>query len=197
MVYLDSHATTPVDDRVLEAMLPWFRQDFGNASSRNHPYGWKAQKAVERAREQVASLIGVRFRDVTFTSGATESNNLAIKGVAAGAPANRRHVVTISTEHRSVLDSCTALQRDNIRVSVVGVKPDGLVDLDQLRATVTDETLLVSAMAGNNEIGVLQPLADFGQIAKAHGASVPLRCGAGCRYPRDRCEGPGDRSRSR
>src|SRR5438045_3289086 len=109
MIYLDSHATTPVDDRVLEAMLPWFREHFGNASSRNHPYGWKAQKAVERAREQVASLIGARFRDCVFTSGATESNNLAIKGVAARAPHDRRHIVTLATEHRSVLDPCIAL----------------------------------------------------------------------------------------
>jgi cysteine desulfurase len=170
MIYLDSHATTPVDPRVLEAMLPFFTERFGNASSRNHPFGWKAAKAVEHAREQVARLIGARFRDVVFTSGATESNNLAIKGIAARAPNNRRHIVTLATEHRAVLDPCRALERRGIRVTCLGVAHDGLVDLDAVRSAVTDETLLVSVMAGNNEIGVLQPLAEISRIAKAHGA---------------------------
>jgi cysteine desulfurase len=116
-IYLDSHATTPVDPRVLDAMLPFFTEHFGNASSRNHPFGWKAGKAVEQAREQVGSLIGARFRDVVFTSGATESNNLAIKGAARRAPLTRRHVVTVCTEHRAVLDSCRALERDGFRVT--------------------------------------------------------------------------------
>ena len=169
MIYLDSHATTPVDPRVLERMLPFFTEHFGNASSKNHPFGWKAAKAVEHAREQVADLIGGRFRDVVFTSGATESNNLAIKGLAARAPNNRRHIVTLATEHRAVLDPCRAVERQGIRVTCLGVAPDGLVDLDAVRAAVTDETLLVSVMAGNNEIGVLQPLAEISRIAKAHG----------------------------
>jgi cysteine desulfurase len=170
MIYLDSHATTPVDPRVLDVMLPFFREQFGNASSRNHPFGWKAAKAVEHAREQVADLIGARFREIVFTSGATESNNLAIKGAAARAPEGRRHVVTLATEHRAVLDPCLALEREGFRVTVLGVKPDGLVDLDELSSAVTEDTLLVTVMAGNNEIGVLQPLDEISRIAKRRGA---------------------------
>jgi cysteine desulfurase len=170
MIYLDAHATTPVDPRVLEAMLPFFTEHFGNASSKNHPFGWTAAKAVERAREQVGDLIGARFRDVVFTSGATEANNLAIKGVAARAPSNRRHIVTVATEHRAVLDPCLPLERDGFRVSRLAVDREGLLDLDALGSTVTDDTLLVSVMAGNNEIGVLQPLAEVSRIAKEHGA---------------------------
>src|SRR5689334_14525536 len=167
---MDSHATTPVDPRVLESMLPFFSEDFGNASSRNHPFGWKAAKAVETAREQVAGLIGARFRDVVFTSGATESNNLAIKGAAAAAPQTRRHVVTVATEHRAVLDPCRRLEREGFGVTYLPVRSDGLIDLEELDAAVTERTLLVSVMAANNEIGVLQPLADIGRIAKARGA---------------------------
>jgi cysteine desulfurase len=155
---------------VLDAMLPFFTEHFGNASSRNHPFGWAANRAVENAREQVASLIGVRFRDIVFTSGATESNNLAIKGVAARAPATRRHVVTISTEHRAVLDPCRALQRDGFRVTYLEVDRGGQIDLNQLASAVDDETLLVSAMSANNEIGVLHPLAEIASIAHEHGA---------------------------
>ena len=169
-IYLDSHATTPVDPRVLEAMLPFFTEHFGNASSRNHPFGWKAGKAVEQAREQVGALIGARFRDVVFTSGATESNNLAIKGLAARAPSSRRHVVTIATEHRAVLDPCRTLERDGFRVTYLGVDREGRVDLDRLRNAVTDDTLLVSAMSANNEIGVLHPLREIAAIAHAKGA---------------------------
>jgi cysteine desulfurase len=169
-IYLDSHATTPVDPRVLEAMLPFFAGHFGNASSRNHPFGWKAAKAVDQAREQVALLIGARLREVVFTSGATESNNLAIKGIARRAPAGRRHIVTISTEHRAVLDPCRALERDGFRVTYLDVDVEGKVDLDRLRDAVRDETLLVSVMSANNEIGVLHPLADIAKIAHARGA---------------------------
>jgi cysteine desulfurase len=175
-IYLDAHATTPMDPRVLDAMLPFFVEHYGNASSRNHPFGWKAAKAVEHAREQVAGLIGARFRDVIFTSGATESNNLAIKGVAARAPHDRRHLVTLATEHRAVLDPCLALEHKGFRVTVLGVKPDGLVDLDELAAAVTSDTLLVSVMSANNEIGVLQPLHEISKIAKARGAL--LHCDA-------------------
>ena len=169
-IYLDAHATTPVDPRVLDAMLPFFAEQFGNAASRNHPFGWAANKAVEQAREQVGSLIGARFRNVIFTSGANESNNLAIKGLAARAPAARRHVVTIATEHRAVLDSCRALERRGVRVTYLRVDREGRIDLDQLRAAVTPETLLVSAMSANNEIGVLHPLAEIAGIAHAQGA---------------------------
>ena len=175
-IYLDSHATTPVDPRVLEMMLPFFTEHFGNAASRNHPFGWKANKAVEQAREQVGGLIGARFRDVVFTSGATESNNLAIKGLAARAPAGRRRIVTISTEHRAVLDPCRALERHGFRVTYLGVDREGRIDLDELRGAVTDETLLVSAMSANNEIGLLHPLAEIAQIA--HRQSALFHCDA-------------------
>ncbi len=169
-IYLDSHATTPVDPRVLEAMLPFFTEHFGNASSRNHPFGWKAGKAVEQAREQVAAFIGARFRDVVFTSGATESNNLAIKGVAASAPPGRRHLVTICTEHRAVLDPCRALEGRGFRVTYVAVDGEGVLDLNRVRDAVTDDTLLVSAMSANNEIGVMHPLADLARLAHERGA---------------------------
>jgi cysteine desulfurase len=169
-IYLDSHATTPVDPRVLDVMLPFFGEHFGNASSRNHPYGWKAAKAVEHAREQVAALIGGRFRDVVFTSGATEANNLAIKGAAAHAARDRRRVVTVATEHRAVLDPCRALERDGIDVKILGVNGDGLVNLEELEGEVNDRTFLVTVMAGNNEIGVLQPLEEISRIARSHGA---------------------------
>ena len=170
-IYLDSHATTPVDPRVLETMLPFFTEHFGNASSRNHPFGWKAGKAVEQAREQVGKLIGARFRDVVFTSGATESNNLAIKGLAARAPESRRHIVTIATEHRAVLDPCRALEHRGFRVTYLEVDDEGRLDLGRLRDAVHDDTLLVTAMSANNEIGVLHPLAEIAEIAHAQGAT--------------------------
>jgi cysteine desulfurase len=169
-IYLDSHATTPVDPRVLEAMLPYFTEQFGNASSRNHPFGWTAGKAVEQARDEVASLIGARHREVVFTSGATESNNLAIKGVAAAARGSRRHLVTISTEHRAVLDPYRTLERTGLPVTYLEVNREGAIDLDQLRHVVTDQTLLVSVMSANNEIGVLHPLAEIAAIAHERGA---------------------------
>ena len=169
-IYLDAHATTPVDPRVLDAMLPFFAEHFGNAASRNHPFGWKANKAVERAREQVAALIGARFRDVVFTSGATESNNLAIKGLASRAPASRRHIVTIATEHRAVLDPCRTVASAGFRITYLGVDREGRIDLAELRDAVTADTLLVSAMSANNEIGVLHPLREISDIAHANGA---------------------------
>ena len=169
MIYLDSHATTPVDPRVLDAMLPFFTEQFGNASSRNHPLGWKAGKAVEQAREQVAALIGARLRDIVFTSGATESNNLAIKGVAARAPLHRRHIVTVSTEHRAVLDPCRRLERDGFRVTALDVGADGGLDLQRLSDAMADDTLLVSVMSGNNEIGVLHPLPEIAKLARQRG----------------------------
>jgi cysteine desulfurase len=175
-IYLDSHATTPVDPRVVEAMLPFFTEHFGNASSRNHPFGWKAGKAVEQAREQVGSLIGARFRDIVFTSGATESNNLAIKGAARRAPRTRRHIVTICTEHRAVLDPCRTLERDGFRMTYLGVDREGRIDLERLREAVASDTLLVSAMSANNEIGVMHPLGEIAAIAHAHGAL--LHCDA-------------------
>jgi cysteine desulfurase len=169
-VYLDYHATTPVDPQVLEAMLPYFTERFGNAASRQHAFGWEAQEAVERARRQVAALINASANEIVFTSGASESNNLAIKGVACALRDRGRHVITVATEHKSVLDSCSRLERDGWTVARVPVDPDGIVDLDALRAAMTDRTTLVSVMAANNEIGVLQPLPEIAAVVHERGA---------------------------
>ena len=167
LIYLDHQATTPVDPRVLEAMLPWFKERFGNAASKSHAYGWEAEEAVEAARAQVAALIGASPEEIVFTSGATESNNLALKGAAEAHPG--RHLVTVATEHRSVLDSASALERKGWRVTRLPVGPDGIVDLDEVRDSLTGDTALLSVMAANNEIGVLQPLKDIGGIVKERG----------------------------
>jgi cysteine desulfurase len=169
-VYLDYHATTPVDPRVLEAMLPYFTEEFGNPASRQHAFGWHADEAVSRARGEVASLIGATAAELVFTSGATESNNLAIKGAASACRERGNHVITVATEHKSVLDSFKRLEREGWRVTWLGVDRDGFIRLDELKAAVTDQTVLVSVMAANNEIGVLQPLAEIGAIAGAAGA---------------------------
>ena len=165
--YLDYHATTPVDPRALEAMLPYFTERFGNAASKQHAYGWEAQKAVDAAREQVASLIGASSNEICFTSGATESNNLAIKGTAHSLPG--RHLISVVTEHKSVLDSFKRLEDDGWTVTWLGVDREGFINLDELRAAITPETALVSIMAANNEIGTVQPLADIGAITSERG----------------------------
>jgi cysteine desulfurase len=176
VIYLDHHATTPVDTRVLEAMLPFFTGKFGNASSRQHQFGWNAADAVERARKQIAQLIGAGSKEIVFTSGATEANNLAIKGIARAAEgaedfkAERDHIVTVATEHKAVLDPIASLGRHGWRVTVLPVKGDGLIDLAQLDAAITDRTALVSVMAANNEIGVLQPIKEAAALAHAKGA---------------------------
>ena len=169
-VYLDYHATTPVDPRVLETMLPYFTARFGNPASRQHAYGWEADQAVDTARAQVAALIGAAAREVVFTSGAPESNNLAIKGTAIARRDRGRHIITVATEHKSVLDSCKCLERDGWRVTRLGVGCDGFIRLDELDAALTDETVLVSVMAANNEIGVLQPLAEIAPVVHRRGA---------------------------
>ena len=171
-VYLDYHATTPVDRRVVEAMLPFFTETFGNPASSSHAWGWKAQEVVEGARREVAALIGATPREVIFTSGATESNNFAIYGVAQRAPAARRHVVVSAIEHKAVLESANRLSATGWRVSVAPVHPDGRLDLDVLERLVTAETALVSVMAANNEIGVLQSMPEIAAIAHRHGALV-------------------------
>jgi len=177
MIYLDHHATTPVDARVLEAMLPFFSEKFGNASSKQHQFGWDAADAVERARKQVAALIGAGSKDIVFTSGATEANNLAIKGVAKaaadgadGSEARRDHLVTVVTEHQAVLDPIASLKKQGWRVTVMAVNGDGLIDLHELEQAITDRTALVSVMTANNEIGVLQPIKDAAALAHAKGA---------------------------
>jgi cysteine desulfurase len=169
-VYLDFHATTPVDARVLEAMLPYFSERFGNPASRQHAYGWEAQKAVDTARSQVAALIGASPLEIVFTSGASESNNLAIKGAVHARRSRGDHIITAATEHKSVLDSCACLEREGCRVTPLGVDSQGFINLDELRAAVTSRTILVSVMAANNEIGVLQPLAEIAAIAHQQGA---------------------------
>jgi cysteine desulfurase len=169
-VYLDYHATTPVDPRVLEAMLPYFTEVFGNPASSSHQWGWKAQEAVEEARRRVAALLGGTAREITFTSGATESNNFAIKGVAASAPPGRRHMVCSAIEHKSVLEGCRSLETQGWTCTVVPVNRDGRLDLNVLADAVTDATALVSVMAANNEVGVLQPMAEIAAIAHAKGA---------------------------
>ncbi|MBM3820914.1 MAG: IscS subfamily cysteine desulfurase [Acidimicrobiia bacterium] len=168
-IYMDYHATTPVDPRVLEAMLPYFTQDFGNAASRNHAFGWAAEEAVEEARQHVAALIGANVKEVIFTSGATESNNLAIKGVAEMYREKGTHLITCVTEHKAVIDTCKKLEKQGARVTYLPVQKDGRISLDDLRAAITDKTILITIMTANNEIGVLQPVAEIGAIAKEKG----------------------------
>jgi cysteine desulfurase len=168
-IYMDYQATTPCDPRVVEAMLPYFTEKFGNPHSRSHGFGWEAEKAVETARGQVAALIGADEREVIFTSGATESNNLALKGVVAFYRDRRDHIIVPKTEHKCVLDSARHLEEDGIRVTYLDVRKDGLVDLDVLAAAMTDRTLMVSVMAVNNEIGVIQPLAEIGRLCRERG----------------------------
>src|SRR5215470_2694008 len=168
-IYLDNHATTPVDPRVLDAMMPYFTNAFGNAASRNHSFGWTAEKAVDNARKQIADLIGATEKEIVFTSGATESNNLAIKGVAQMYAEKGNHIITAATEHKAVLDTCKHLEKEGARVTYLPVQTNGLVDLDQLKAAITDKTVLISIMYANNEIGVLQPVAEIGKIAKERG----------------------------
>jgi len=168
-IYFDNHATTAVDPRVLEAMLPYFSDNFGNAASRNHAYGWVAEDAVEKARKQIASLIGANSKEIVFTSGATESNNLAIKGVAEMYAEKGNHIITAATEHKAVLDTCKHLEKKGCRVTYLPLKGDGLVDLDMLRDAITEKTILISIMYANNEIGVIQPIKEIGKIAKERG----------------------------
>ena len=170
MIYLDYQATTPVDPAVLAAMLPYFTEQFGNAASRQHRLGWTANEAVEGARASVARLIGANAKEIVFTSGATEANNLALKGLAEVRTAERDHVVTVVTEHKSVLDTCKRLESLGCRTTVLAVNRDGKLDLDALGASVTGKTLAVSVMAANNEIGVLAPLKQIAGIAHANGA---------------------------
>jgi len=168
-LYLDYHATTPVDPRVLEAMLPYFTDRFGNAASRSHRFGWDADAAVERARQQTASLIGASGNEIVFTSGATESNNLAIKGVLHAHAAGPRHIITTAVEHKSVLDTCQGLANDGCRVTCLGVDRNGRVDPEAVRAAIADDTVLVSVMAANNEVGAIQPLEEIGAITRERG----------------------------
>ncbi len=169
-IYMDNHATTPVDPRVLEAMMPYFTTIFGNAASRNHSFGWQAEEAVEKARKQVADLVGATAKEIVFTSGATESDNLALKGIAEMYAEKGNHIITAATEHKAILDTCKRLEKHGIRVTYLPVQTDGLIDLNMLQEAITDKTILVSIMYANNEIGVIQPVAEIGKICHAKGA---------------------------
>jgi len=168
-IYMDNHATTPMDPRVFEAIRPYFVEVFGNAASRNHSFGWQAEEAVEKARKQIAELIGANSKEIVFTSGATESNNLALKGVAEMYAEKGNHIITAATEHKAILDTCKRLEKNGARVTYLPVQQDGLIDLDMLREAITDKTILISIMYANNEIGVVQPVAEIGKIAKEKG----------------------------
>ncbi|MEY4455846.1 MAG: hypothetical protein RLY15_110 [Bacteroidota bacterium] len=171
-IYLDHNATTPMDPRVLEAMIPYFTENFGNAASRNHSFGWHAEEAVDYAREQVAKLVNADPKEIIFTSGATEGDNLAIKGVYEMYASKGNHIITCTTEHKAVLDTCKHLEKLGAEVTYLDVQPDGLIDLKQVEAAMRPTTILVAIMYANNEIGVIQPIKEISAIAKKHGALV-------------------------
>jgi cysteine desulfurase len=168
-IYMDYQATTPMDKRVLEAMMPYFMEKFGNAASRNHSYGWEAEDAVEQARELLAKAVGADGRELIFTSGATESNNIVLKGIAEMYASKGDHIITVKTEHPSILDTAAHLERLGKKVTYLPVQKNGIIDLDELRRAITDKTILISIMMVNNEIGVIQPMAEIGKIAREHG----------------------------
>lgn len=168
-IYLDNNATTPCDPRVVDAMLPYFTEKFGNAASRNHSFGWVAEEAVDYAREQVAKLIGADPKEIIFTSGATESDNLAIKGVYEMYSSKGNHIITATTEHKAVLDTCKHIEKIGGQVTYLEVNAEGLIDLNELENAITDKTIMIAIMYGNNEIGVIQPVREISKIARKHG----------------------------
>ena len=168
-IYMDNHATTPLDPRVLDAMMPYLTGKFGNAASRNHQFGWDAEQAVEEARKEIAALIGADPREIVITSGATESDNLAVKGVAGMYREKGDHIITCVTEHKAILDSCKHLEKDGYRVTFLPVTDKGFVDLDDLRRAITDKTILITIMTANNEVGVIQDIKEIGKIARERG----------------------------
>ncbi len=168
-IYMDNHATTPLDPRVLEAMMPYLTDKFGNAASRNHSFGWEAEEAAEKGRKQIADLIGATPKEIVFTSGATESDNIALKGAAEMYAEKGNHIITTTIEHKAILDSASWLEQRNIEVTYLPVSPDGLIDLEQLERAMTDRTILVSVMAANNEIGTVQPIREIGALTRKRG----------------------------
>ena len=175
-VYMDYQATTPCDPRVLDKMIPWFTHRFGNPHSRNHAYGWAAEEAVEQAREQVAAIIGADPKEIIFTSGATESNNLALRGSALFHKDKKNHIITVVTEHKCVLDTCRHLEHEGFSVTYLPVQTNGLIDMKELEAAITDQTVIVSVMAVNNEIGVIQPIAEIGALCRSKGVLFHTDC---------------------
>ncbi len=175
-IYLDYGATTPVDERVVDAMVPWLREHFGNPASRSHAWGWEAEEAVEKSRGEVAALVGADPREIIWTSGATESDNLALKGAAQFYKSRGKHIVTVKTEHKAVLDTCRELERQGFEVTYLDVQPDGLLDLDKFRDALRKDTILVSVMLVNNEIGVIQDVAAIGAICRERG--IVFHCDA-------------------
>ncbi len=171
-IYLDHNATTPCDPRVVEAMIPYFTQSFGNAASRNHPFGWQAEEAVDYAREQVAKLIGADPKEIIFTSGATEADNLAIKGVFEMYASKGNHIITCNIEHKAVLDTCKHIEKEGGEVTYLKVKPNGLIDLAELEAAIKPTTILIAIMYANNEIGTIMPMKEISAIARKHGVLV-------------------------
>lgn len=178
-IYLDAQATTPVDPRVLDAMMPFYTNQYGNPHSRTHAYGWESEKAVEDAREHIGALIGADAKEIIFTSGATESNNMALKGVAHFYGAKKNHIITTQTEHKCVLDSCRKLQDEGFEVTYLSVNENGLIDLKELEGALRPETAVVSIMTVNNEIGVIQPMDEIGQLLKTKGAELAKSKGLG------------------
>src|SRR4028118_119335 len=168
-IYLDHSATTPCDPRVVETMIPYFTESFGNAASRNHPFGWQAEEAVDYAREQVAKLVGADPKEIIFTSGATEADNLAIKGIFEMYAGKGNHVITVKTEHKAVLDTCKHIEKAGGEVTYLSVQKNGLIDLQELEASIKPATILISIMYANNETGVIQPVREISSIARRHG----------------------------
>jgi cysteine desulfurase len=185
-IYLDYGATTPVDQRVVDAMIPWLREHFGNPASRSHAWGWEAEEAVEKARAEVAALINADPREIVWTSGATESDNLALKGAAQFYKTRGKHLVTVKTEHKAVLDTMRELERQGFEVTYLDVQEDGLLDLERLKAALRPDTILVSVMYVNNEIGVIQDIAAIGEMCRERKIIFHVDSRAGDRQGRDR-----------
>lgn len=175
-IYLDSNATTQMDPRVLETMIPFFTETYGNAASRNHSFGWSAEEAVDTARKQVAKLIGARSKEIIFTSGATEADNLAIKGVYEMYGSKGNHIITVTTEHKAILDACKHVEKLGAEVTYLNPASDGLISLEELEAAITDKTILISIMYANNEVGVIQDIKGISEIAKKTWCSIPYGC---------------------
>ena len=168
-IYLDNQATTPIDPHVFSTMKPWFEEKFGNPASRNHSYGWEANEAIECARQQVANIIGAQAKEIIFTNGATEANNMALQGIARSLHEKGQHIITVKTEHKAILDVCDYLEKENIHITQLPVQKDGLLDVQKIKESIKPNTILVSVMHANNEIGVIQPIKEIGKLCEETG----------------------------